>query len=90
MAKTIYSYEHRFKKKTNNFENDFFKLMNNAVFKKTMDNVRKLRENKLVITETRRNYSVSEANYHATKCSTEHLLAIETEKLTYLRINLSI
>ena len=38
--------------------------MNNAAFGKTMDNVRKNRDMKLVITERRRNYLVSEPNYH--------------------------
>ena len=46
--------------------------------------VRKLGENKLVITERRRNYEVSEPNYHATKFSAEYLLAIEMKKLKHL------
>ena len=50
------------KKVKTNFEKDFFKLMNNAVFWKTMKNVRKHRNVKLVTTETRRNYLVSEPN----------------------------
>ena len=41
--------------------------MNNAVFGKTMEDVRKHRYIKLVTTERRRNYLVSEPNYHATK-----------------------
>ena len=58
------------KKTKNDFEKDFFKLMNNAVFRKTMENVRKHRDAKLVTTARRRNYLVSEPNYHTTKSFT--------------------
>ena len=51
----------------NDFEKDFFKLMNNSVFGKTMENVPKHRDIKLVITERRKNYLASEPNYHSTK-----------------------
>ena len=54
--------------------------MNNAVFGRTMENVRKHRNIKLVTTERRRNCLVSEPNYHATKFFAEHLLAIEMKK----------
>ena len=57
----------------------FFKLMNNAVFGKTVKNVRKHRDIKLVTTE-RRNYLESEPNHHMTKFFIENLLAIEMKK----------
>ena len=49
------------------FEKDLFKLMNNSVFAKTMENVRKHRDIKLVTTDKSRNQLVSEPNYHTTK-----------------------
>ena len=51
----------------NDFENNFVKMMNNAVFGKTMENVRKHRDIKLVRTDKRRNQLVSEPSYHTTK-----------------------
>ena len=64
----------------------FFKLMNNAVFGKTMDNVRKQRDIKLVTTDRRRNQLASEPNYHTTKQLSENLIAIEMKK-TIVKIN---
>ena len=54
--------------------------MNNAVVRKTMENVRKHIDTKLVTTKRRRNYLVPEPNYHTTKFFIEHLLAIEIKK----------
>ena len=73
-------------KAKNNSEKNFSKLMNNAFFKKTMENVKKHRDIKLVTTERRRNYLVSEPNYHNTKFFTENLLAREMTE-TQISIN---
>ena len=72
------------KKAKNNFEKVFFKLMANIVFAKTMENVRKHRNIKLETTERRRNYLVSEPNYHTAKFFTENVLAIEMRKFQIL------
>ena len=74
------------KEAKNEFEKDFFKLMNNSVFGKTMENVRKHRDIKLVTTDEKRNKLVSEPNYHTTKHFSENLLAIEMKK-TKVKIN---
>ena len=68
------------KKAKNDVKKDFFKLIKNTVFAKTMENVRKHGDIKLVTTERRRNYLVSEPNYHTIKLFTENLLAIEMKK----------
>ena len=55
--------------------------MNNVAFGKTMENVKKHRDIKLVTTNKRRNQLVSEPNYHTTKKFSENLLAIEMKKI---------
>ena len=60
----------------NDFEKDFFKLMNNVVFGKTMENVRKHRDIKLVRTDKKRNKLVSEPNYHTMKLIADNLAII--------------
>ena len=56
--------------------------MNNAIFGKTMENVRKHRDIKLVTTERRRNYLVLEPNFHTIKFFTENLMATKMKKKT--------
>ena len=62
--KTYIDMNTELRKRENDCEKDFFKLMNNAVFGKTMKNGRKHRDIKLVTTDKRRNQLVSEPNYH--------------------------
>ena len=81
LKKYIYMITELRKQAKNNFENDFFKLMNNSVFGKTMKNVGKHRDIKLVTTDYRRNFLVSDPNYHTTKYFSENLLATEMKKV---------
>ena len=55
------------KEAKNEFEKDFLKLMNHSVFRKTMENMGKHSDIKLVTTEEKRSKLVSEPNYHTTK-----------------------
>ena len=77
------------KEAKNEFEKDFFKLMNNSVFRKTMENVREYRDIKLVTTEEKIIKLVSEPNYHTTKHFSNNLLAIEMKK-TKVKMNKSL
>ena len=62
----------------NSFEKDV--LMNNAVSGKSMENVRKQRNIKLVTTERRRNYLVWEQNHNTTNIFTKKILEIDMRK----------
>ena len=64
------------------FEKDLFKLMNNAVFGKTMENIRKHRNIKLVTTDKKRNKLVSEPNYHTIHYISEDSSIIQMNKMT--------
>ena len=70
----------------NDFEKDLFKLMNNSVFGKTMENIRKHRDIKLVTTDRKRSKLVSEANYHTINLISEDLSIIEMKK-TKVKMN---
>ena len=60
--------------------NYFFELINNSVFRKAIGNIRNHKDIKLITTEERRNYLVSELNYHVTKVFLDHLSAIEIKR----------
>ena len=62
------------------FEKDFFKLMNNSVYGKWSENTRNHRDIKLVTSDKRTKSLVSEPNYHSHKKFSEHLMAIEIKK----------
>ena len=75
------------KQAKNDSEKDFVKLMNNSVFGKTMEIVRRHRDIKLVTTDNRRNYLVSEPNYHTTKYFSENVLVIRMKKKIRVTMN---
>ena len=64
----------------NEFEKNFFKIMNNSVFGKAMENVRNHRDIRLVTSEKRGKRLVSEPNYHSCKKFSDYLMAIEMKK----------
>ena len=70
----------------NDFEKDLFKLMNNSVFGKTMENIRKHRDIKLVTTDKKKSKLVSEPNYHTINLISEDLSIIEMKK-TKVKMN---
>ena len=74
------------KEAKNDCEKDFFKLMNNSVSGKTMENERNHRNIKLATTNKKRDKLVSEPNYHTTKHILENLLIIEMKK-TEVKMN---
>ena len=70
------------------FEKDLFKLMNNAVFGKTMENIRKHRYIKLVKTDKKRSKLVSEPNYHTMNYISKDLSIVEMNKPIYLGLSI--
>lgn len=63
------------------FEKGFFMFMNNFVLRKTMENTRNHRDSKLVSSNKRRNYLVSELDYHPTKRFLKNLMATEVNEM---------
>ena len=74
------------KEAKHDFEKELFKLMNNSVFGKTMENIRKHRDIKLVKTDKKRSKLVSEPNYHTINLISEDLSIIEMKK-TKVKMN---
>ena len=66
---------------TNDFKKDFFKLMNNSVFGKTMENIRKHRNIKLVMTEEKYLCTVKKPNFKSGVVFGENLMGCEMGKI---------
>ena len=64
----------------NEFEKDFFKLMNNAVFGKTMENIRNHRDMKLATIEQKYKKYVMKPNFKDSVRFSEHLIGVEMGK----------
>ena len=64
----------------NKFEKDFFKLMNNSVFGKTMENVRKRRNIQLVYDFRKFRKLVAKPNYDHATIVTENMVAVHMKK----------
>ena len=85
MVKTVTDMDNELRKLArNDFEKDLFKLMNNSIFGKTMENIRK--QIKLVTTDKKRSKLVSEPNYHTLNLISEDLLIMEMKK-TKVKMN---
>ena len=70
----------------NEFDKDFFKLMNNAVFGKTMENIRNRVNIKLTNTEEQFKKLVAKPNYESRKIFNENLVSVHMKK-TSLTMN---
>ena len=73
-------------KAKNNFEKDFFKLMNNSVFGKTMENIRNRVNVKLVNTQERLKKLVAKPNFRSRKIFSENLVSVHMKKTSLLMI----
>ena len=73
----------------NEFEKDFFKLMNNSIFGKTMENIRNLKNTKLVTSDKRYLKYVMKPNFKDGFPFSKHLFAVEMEK-TKITMNMPV
>ena len=68
-------------KAKNDFEKDFFKLMNNSIFEKMMENIRKHRNIKLVMTEEKYLKTVMKPNFKSGVRFNENIMGCEMDKI---------
>ena len=71
---------------TNDFEKDFFRLMNNPVFGKMMENIRKHRNIKLVMTEEKYLHTVMKPNFKSGVLFGENLMGCEMGKIGKIKV----
>ena len=71
-------------KAKNDFEKDFFKLMNNSVFGKMMENIRKHRNIKLVTIEEKYLHTVMKPNFKSGVRFGENLMGCEMGKIKFV------
>ena len=64
-------------KAANDLDKDYYKLLNNSFYGKTMENVRNHRDIRLVTNSKKRSILASEPNYYSTKHISEDLLIME-------------
>ena len=69
-------------KATNDFEKDFFKLMNNSVFGKTMENIRNRVDIRLVTRESQAKKLTCKPNYQHHTIFCENLTAVHMKKVS--------
>ena len=67
-------------KPNNVFQKDFFKLMNDSVSGKTVENVGNHKDLKFITTDSRISHLMLEQNYHTKKCFSKNLLPLEMNK----------
>ena len=67
-------------KPNNVFQKDFFKLMNDSVSGKTVENVENHKDLKFITTDSRISHLMLEQNYHTKKCFSKNLLLLEMNK----------
>lgn len=77
LAKYISFNTEKRKKAQNAFEKDFYKLMNNSVFGKTMENLRKRTKVELTTEEIRRNKLVNKPNFKRMEIYRENYVGVE-------------
>ena len=68
----------------NNFEKDFYKLMNNSVFGKTMENLRNRVDVRLVNTKEKLRKLVAKPNFKSRKIFNENLVSVHMKKTSLL------